>query len=115
MYDVYAGGGGYTVVIISWVFRGSAFRKVRNRQWHLACRRFLGPKDEDLTIARRLLGLEVITWLGGLRLGEIEKGKGHGFNDTFRLSTLVVVVIFLPATFPILTCGYAGCLVISAI
>ena len=32
----------------------------------------------------------------------MEEGKGRGFNGTFRLSTLDVVVIFLPAAFPVL-------------
>ena len=61
-----------------------------------------GPKDEDLTIARRLLGVEVIAELGGLRFNEMEEGKGHDFDGTFKLSTLTVVVIFLPAAFPVL-------------
>ena len=50
--------------------------------------------------------MEVIMGLGGLRFGEIETGKGHGVNGTFRLSTLVVVVIFLLATFPMLVDFY---------
>ncbi|GMN48423.1 hypothetical protein TIFTF001_017599 [Ficus carica] len=47
----------------------------------------------------RLLGVEVTAGLGGLRFYEMEEGKGRGFDDTFKLSTLAVVVIFLPATF----------------
>lgn len=77
----------------------STFQRVGNKQWHLAFRRFSSPKDEDLTISRSLLGLEVITGLEGLHFGQIEKGKDHGFNGNFRLSTLAVVVIFIPVTF----------------
>ncbi|GMN45724.1 hypothetical protein TIFTF001_014911 [Ficus carica] len=71
-----------------------------NRWRRLTCRRFSGPKDEDLTIAERLLGVEVTAGLGGLRFGKMEEGKGGGFDGTFRLSTLVVVIIFLPVAFP---------------
>ncbi|GMN38255.1 hypothetical protein TIFTF001_007492 [Ficus carica] len=73
------------------IFRGCASWSVGNRWRRLAFRRFFGSKDENLTIAGRLLGVEVIAGLGGLRFGEIEEGKGCGFDDTFRLSTLVVV------------------------
>ncbi|GMN39699.1 hypothetical protein TIFTF001_008934 [Ficus carica] len=55
-----------------------------------------------MTIAGRLLGVEVTEGLGGLRFGEMEEGNGCGFDGTFRLSTLTVVVIFLPAAFPVL-------------
>ncbi|GMN47066.1 hypothetical protein TIFTF001_016248 [Ficus carica] len=72
------------------------------RRQRLACRRFSDPKDEDLTIAGRLLGVEVTTGLGGLRFDEMEEPKGRGFDDTFRLSALAVVVNFLSAAFPVL-------------
>ncbi|GMN31372.1 hypothetical protein TIFTF001_003227 [Ficus carica] len=61
---------------------------------------------KDLTIARRLLGVEVTTELGGLCFDEMEEGKGRGFDGTFRLSTLTVVVIFLPVAFPVLVDFY---------
>ncbi|GMN68914.1 hypothetical protein TIFTF001_037964 [Ficus carica] len=32
----------------------------------------------------------------------MEEGKDRGFDNTFKLSTLAVVVIFLPAAFPVL-------------
>ncbi|GMN60196.1 hypothetical protein TIFTF001_029289 [Ficus carica] len=40
-------------------------RRARNRQWRLTCRRFFGSKDEDMTIARRLLGVEAVFWQNG--------------------------------------------------
>ena len=63
---------------------------------------FTCPKVKDLTIAGRLLGVEVIAGLKGLHFDVMEEGKGRGFDGTFRLSTLIVVVIFLPAAFPML-------------
>ncbi|GMN49588.1 hypothetical protein TIFTF001_018759 [Ficus carica] len=77
-------------------------RRVGNRWRLLVCQRFSGPKDEDLTIAGRLLGAVVTMGLGGMRFGEMEEGKGHGFDAIFRLSTLAVVVIFLPTAFLVL-------------
>ncbi|GMN39750.1 hypothetical protein TIFTF001_008974 [Ficus carica] len=53
-------------------------------------------------MARRILGVKVTAGLGGLRFYEMEEGKGRGFGGTFRLSTLTVVIIFLPATFSFL-------------
>ncbi|GMN35302.1 hypothetical protein TIFTF001_005220 [Ficus carica] len=32
----------------------------------------------------------------------MEEGKGRGFDGTFKLSTLAIMVIFLPAAFPVL-------------
>ncbi|GMN31310.1 hypothetical protein TIFTF001_003200 [Ficus carica] len=78
-------------------FRGCASWKAGNRRWHLACRRFCCPKDEDLTISGRLLGVKVIARLRGLCFDEMEEGKGRDFDGTFKLSTLTVVVIFLHA------------------
>ena len=75
-------------------FRWCASQRPGNKQWRLTCRRFSDSKDEDMTITRRLLGVEVTAGLGGLCFGKMEEGKGHGFDGTFRLSTLVVVVIF---------------------
>ncbi|GMN52802.1 hypothetical protein TIFTF001_021942 [Ficus carica] len=46
--------------------------------------------------------VEVTAGLGGLCFGEIEEGKGRGFDGTLRLSTLAMVVIFLHAAFPVL-------------
>ena len=65
------------------------------KRWYLVCHRFYGPKDEDLTILRRLLGVEVTARLRCLCFGKME-GKCRDFDSTFRLSTLAVVVIFLP-------------------
>ena len=73
-----------------------------NMQRRLACCWFSDHKDEDLTIARRLLGVEMTTGLGSLRSGEMEEWKDHGFDGTFRLFILTVVVIFLLAAFLVL-------------
>ncbi|GMN62229.1 hypothetical protein TIFTF001_031319 [Ficus carica] len=40
----------------------------------------MGPKGEDQTIAEGLLGVEVTAGLGGMRFGEMEEGKGRGFD-----------------------------------
>ncbi|GMN70552.1 hypothetical protein TIFTF001_039592 [Ficus carica] len=56
----------------------------------------------DERAMRSLLGMEVTAELGGMCFSEIEEGKGHGFDGTFRLSTLAMTVIFLPVAFPIL-------------
>ncbi|GMN28829.1 hypothetical protein TIFTF001_002192 [Ficus carica] len=47
----------------------------------------------------RLLGVEVIVGLGGLRFSKMEEGKDRGFNGTFR----DVVVIFLSTAFQVLS------------
>ena len=57
------------------------------------------PKDKCLIIVGRLLSVEVIVGLGGLNFDRMDKGKGRGFDGTFRLSTLAMVVIFLSAAF----------------
>ncbi|GMN62522.1 hypothetical protein TIFTF001_031600 [Ficus carica] len=56
----------------------------------------------------------MIAGLGGLRFGEIEEGKDCGFNGTFRLFTLAVVVIFLFAAFPMLSPSLVGALLSRA-
>lgn len=68
----------------------------------LACHQFSGPKDKDLTIIERSPGAAVTVWLGDLRFGKLKKGKGRDFDGTFRLSILVVIIIFLPAAFLVL-------------
>ncbi|GMN26614.1 hypothetical protein TIFTF001_001350 [Ficus carica] len=38
-----------------------------------------------------------------MRFGEMEEGKGRGFDGIFKLFTLTVVVIFLPVAFLIMS------------
>ncbi|GMN60235.1 hypothetical protein TIFTF001_029313 [Ficus carica] len=89
--------------LVSHLLRGCASRRTGNKWRRLTYRQFSDSKDEDLTIAGRLLDVEVTVGLGGLRFGEMEEGKGRGFDDTFWLSTLVVVVIFLLVAFSVLS------------
>ncbi|GMN65364.1 hypothetical protein TIFTF001_034434 [Ficus carica] len=47
----------------------------------------------------KVTGVKVTVGLGGLHFNEMEAGKGRGFDGTFKMSTLALVVIFLLVAF----------------